>query len=195
MRAYPTSDIKLRQTPPTVLNSTHCLIFPSSMAPTLISATSSSSTSSFGCIDNFPRPPTSIPTKSSSTVFNSTAHLVHMPPSYPPMPRTNTDHQYIPFDPLNPPCRRPSLPYQLGEDISGTGMGTCYIGIVERSPGLLRITIRQDGMSNHYTQQVPQGDIIDPEKRDVCLRCMRVRRAVKLLWQELRQLLKSCTPQ
>jgi len=62
MRAYPTSDIKLRQTPPTVLNSTHCLIFPSSMAPTLISATSSSSTSSFGCIDNFPRPPTSIPT-------------------------------------------------------------------------------------------------------------------------------------
>jgi len=63
------------------------------------------------------------------------------------------------------------------------GMGTRYIGIVERSPGLLRITIRQDGTSNHYTQQVPQGDIIDPEKRDVRLRCLRVGRAVKLLWQ------------
>jgi len=89
----------------TLTNSSHGLeldalpYLPSSMALTLISATSSSSTSSFGCIDNFPRPPTSIPTKSSSTVFNSTAHLVHTPPSYLPMPHTNTDHQYIPFNP------------------------------------------------------------------------------------------------
>jgi len=105
------------------------------------------------------------------------------------MPHTNTDHQYIPFDPLNPPSSTTKSPYRLGEDISGTGMGTRYIGIVERSPGLLRITIRQDGTSNHYTQQVPQGDIIDPEKRDVRLRCLRVGRAVKLLWQELLQLL------
>jgi len=161
----------------------------------LISATSSSSTSSFGCIDNFPHPPMAIPTKPlTSTFINSTAHLVP-PSSYLPMPRSNNDLLYIPFDPLNPPWHRPSPPYWLGEDISGTGMGTCYIGIVERSPRILRITIWQDGTSNHYTQQVPQGDIIDPEKRDVRLWCMRVGRAVKLLWQELIQLFKSCTPQ
>jgi len=99
------------------------------------------------------------------------------------MPRSNNNLLYIPFNPLNPPRHRPSLPYRLGGDISGMGMGTCYIGIVERSPGILHITIRQDSMSNHYTQQVPQGEIIDPEKQDIHLRCLRVGRAVKLLWQ------------
>jgi len=156
---------------------------------------SSSSTSSFGCIHNFPHPPMTIPTKpSTSTFINSTAHLV--PPSlYPPMPCSNNDLLYIPFNPLNPPRRRPSPPYWLGEDISGTGMGMRYIGIVEWNPGILRITIRHDGTSNHYTQQVPQDDIIDPEKRDIRLRCIGSGRAVKLLWQELIQLFKSCTPQ
>jgi len=97
MCAYPTSGIKLRQTPPMVFNSTHCLIFPSTMAPMLISAASSSSTSSFGCIDNFPCPLTTIPTKlSTSTFINSTAQLV-LPSSYPPMPCSNNDLLYIPF--------------------------------------------------------------------------------------------------
>jgi len=86
MRAYPTSGIKLQQTPLMVFNSMHCLIILSSMALMLISAAYSSSTSSFGCIDNFPHPPTTIPTKpSTSTFINSTAQLVH-PSSYPPMP-------------------------------------------------------------------------------------------------------------
>jgi len=112
------------------------------------------------------------------------------------MPRTNTDHQYIPFDPLNPLVDDQVRHIDLEKTFQGREMGTRYIGIVaNESPGLLRITIRQDGTSNHYTQQVPQGDIIDPEKRDVRLRCLRVGRAVKLLWQELLQLLKSCTPQ
>jgi len=50
----------------------------------------------------------------------------------------------------------------------------CYIRIVEQSPRLIHITIWQDGTSNHYSIQLPQGNIIDPEKRDVHLRCMRV---------------------
>jgi len=74
-------------------------------------------------------------------------------------------------------------------------MGTHYIRIVEQSPGIICIAIQQDGMSNHYMQQVTQGEIVDPEQQDVCLQCMRVGRVVKLLWQEIVQLFKSCTPQ
>ena len=68
---------------------------------------------------------------STKTFIDSTVQFVHMSLLYPPMPHTNIDHQYIPFDLLYPPRRQPSPPYQLGEDISGAGTGMCYIGIME----------------------------------------------------------------
>ena len=55
------------------------------MALEVMSATTSSSTSSFGCIDNFPKPPSSIHTRpSKSSISNSTNNLLPPSSSYPP---------------------------------------------------------------------------------------------------------------
>ena len=108
------------------------------MALDIMSATTSSSTSSFGCIDNFPKPPSSVHTRpSKSSISNSTNNLLPPPlSSYPPMPRSEINLKYIPLDPLYLPCRHPSLPFRLGEDISRTGVGTRYIRITARDPTL-----------------------------------------------------------
>ena len=47
-------------------------------------------------------------------------------------------------------------------------MGTCYISIMEQSPGLIRITIQQDGTLHHYSQQFFQDNINDHDTWDVC---------------------------
>jgi len=196
MHTYPTSGIKLRQTPPMVFNSTHCPIDPLSMALMLTSAEPSSSTSSFGCINSFPCPPATILTKlSTNTFIDSTAQLIHPSTSYPPMPHTNIDHLYIPFDPLCPPRWQPSLPYWLGGGYLRSGNGhVLHQNGRTKSQNHSHCNMARWHIKSLYAQ-VAQGEIIDPEKWDVHLWCMRVGRAVKLLWQELIQLFKSCTPQ
>ena len=157
------------------------------MALDIISATTLSSTSSFGCIDNFPKPPSSVhmrPLKSS--ISNSTNNLLPPPlSSYPPMPCSKIDLKYIPIDPLYLPRQCPSLPFHLGEDISRMGAGTRYIGITARDPTLAYISLCQDGTLSHYSQPFPPDDVIDPETYNVLKRCTRVGRAAWLLWKEI----------
>ena len=110
------------------------------MALKIMSATTSSSTSSFGCIDNFPKPPLSVhmrPLKSS--ISNSTNNLLPPLNSYPPMAHSEIDLKYIPIDPHYLPQCRPSLPFRLGEDDSRMGAGTWYIGIMARDQHLLTL--------------------------------------------------------
>ena len=167
------------------------------MALEITSATTSSSTSSFGCIDNFPKPPSSVhmrPLKSS--ISNSMNNLLPSPlNSYPPMPCSEINLKYIPIDPLYLPRRRPSLPFHLGEDISRMGAGTWYIGITARDPTLTYISLCQDGTLSHYSQPFPPDDVIDPETRNVLKRCMRVGRVAWLLLKEIVLLFRACTPQ
>ena len=167
------------------------------MALEVTSATALSSTSSFGCIDNFPKPPLSVHTRpSKSSISNSTNNLLPPPlSSYPPMPRSEIDRKYIPLDPLYLPRRCPSLPFRLGEDISRMGAGTRYIGITAREPTLAYLSLRQDGTLSHYSQPFPPDDVIDPETRNVLKRCMRVGRAAWLLWKEIVLLFRACAPQ
>ena len=166
------------------------------MALEVTSATASSSTSSFGCIDNFPKPPLSVHTRpSKSSISNSTNNLLPPPlSSYPPMPHPEIDLKYIPLDPLYLPRRRPSLPFRLGEDISRTGAGTRYIRIMAREPTLAYLSLRQDGTLSHYSQPFPPDDIIDSETRNVLKRCTRVGRAAWLLWKEIVLLFRACAP-
>ena len=168
------------------------------MALKIMSATTSSSTSSFRCIDNFLKPPSSVHTRpSKSSISNSTNNLLPPPlSSYPPMPCSEIDLKYIPIDPLYlPQCRHPSLPFRLGEDISRMGAGTRYIGISARDPTLAYITLCQDTTLLHYSQPFPPDDIIDPETHNVLKRCMRVGRAAWLLWKEIVLLFRACAPQ
>ena len=166
------------------------------MALNIMSATASSSTSSFGCIDNFPKPPSTVHTRpSKSSIIHSTSNLLPPLNSYPPMPRSEIDLKYIPIDPLYLPRRRPSLPFRLGEDISRTGAGTRYIGITARDPTLTYISLCQDGTLSHYSQPFPPDDVIDPETHNVLKRCTRVGRAVWLLWKEIILLFRACAPQ
>ena len=167
------------------------------MALEVMSATASSSTSSFRCIDNFPKPPSSVHTRPlKSSISNSTNNLLPPPlSSYPPMPHPEIDLKYIPLDPLYLPCRRPSLPFRLGEDISRTGAGTQYIGITARELTLAYLSLRQDGTLSHYSQPFPPDDVTDPETRNVLKRCTRVGRAAWLLWKEIGLLFRACAPQ
>ena len=167
------------------------------MALEVMLATTSSSTSSFGCIDNFPKPPSSIHTRPlKSSISNSMNNLLPPPlSSYPPMPRSKIDLKYIPLDPLYLPRRRPSLPFHLGEVISRTGAGTRYIGITARDPTLAYLSLRQDSTLSHYSQPFPPDDVIDPETCNVLKRCTRVGRAAWLLWKEIVLLFRACAPQ
>ena len=167
------------------------------MALDITSATTSSSTSSFGCIDNFPKPPSSVHTRpSKSSISNSTNNLIPPPlGSYPPMPCSEINLKYTPIDPLYLPQRRPSLPFRLGEDISRTGARTRYIGITARDPTLAYISFHQDSTLSHYLQPFPPDDVIDPETHNVLKRCTRVGRAAWLLWKEIVLLFRACAPQ
>ena len=167
------------------------------MALDIMSATTSSSTSSFRCIDNFPKPPLSVHMRpSKSSISNSTNNLFPPPlSSYPPMPRSKINLKYIPIDPLYLPWRHPSLPFCLGEDISRTGAGTHYIRITARDPTLTYISLHQDGTLSHYSQPFPLDDVIDPETRNVLKRCTEVGRAAWLLWKEIVLLFRACAPQ
>ena len=74
------------------------------MALQIMSATTSSSTSSFGCIDSFPKPPLSVHTRPSKcSISNSTNNLLPPLNSYPPMPCSKINRKYIPIDPLYVP--------------------------------------------------------------------------------------------
>ena len=119
------------------------------MALKIMSATTLSSTSSFGCIDNFPKPPLSVHMRpSKSSISNSTNNLLPPPlSSYPPMPCSKIDRKYIPINPLYLPQWRPSLSFRLGEDISRMGAGTRYIRITARDLTLAYISLHQDA---HY---------------------------------------------
>ena len=167
------------------------------MALEITSATTSSSTSSFGCIDNVPKLPSSVHMRpSKSSISNSTNNLPPHPlSSYPPMPRSKIDLKYIPIGPLYLPRHRPSLPFHLGEDISRTGAGTRYIGITARDPTLAYISLRQDSTLSHYVQPFPPDDVIDPEMHNVLKRCMRVGRAAWLLLKEIISLFRAYAPQ
>ena len=167
------------------------------MALKIMSATTSSSTSSFGCIDNFPKPPSSVHTRPlKNSISNSTNNLLSPPlSSYPPMPRSEIDLKYIPLDPLYLPCHCPSLPLRLGEDISRMGAGTRYIRITARDLTLAYITLRQDTTLSPYSQPFPPDDVIDPETRNVLKRCTRVGRVAWLLWKEIVLLFRACAPQ
>ena len=166
------------------------------MALDITSATTSSSTSSFGCIDNFPKPPSSVHTRpSKSSISNSTNNLLPPLNSYPPMPCSEIDLKYIPIDPLYLPQHRPSPPFRLGEDISRTGAGTRYIRITARDPTLAYISLCQDGTLSHYSQPFSPVDIINPETCNVLKRCTRVGRAAWLLLKEIVLLFKACTCQ
>ena len=157
------------------------------MAPHITSATTSSSTSSFGCIDNFPKPPSSVHTRPSKSSFiHSMNNLLPPLNSYLPMPRSEIDIKYIPIDPLYLPQRRPSLPFHLGEDISRTGAGTRYIRTTAQDPTLTYISLRQDSTLLHYSEPFPLDDVIDPETCNGLKRCTRVGRAAWLLWKEIR---------
>ena len=94
--------------------------------------------------------------------------------SYPPMPRSKIDLKYIPIDPLYLPRCRPSPSFGLGEDISRTGAGTRYIGIMARDPTLAYISLCQDTTLSHYSRPFLPDDIIDPETCNVLMRCMRL---------------------
>ena len=157
------------------------------MALEITSATTSSSTSSFRCIDNFPKPPLSVHTRPlKSSISNSTNNLLPPPlSSYPPMPCSEIDLKYIPINPHYLPRRHPSLPFCLGEDILKTGAGTRYIGIMARDPTLAYISLHQDSTLSHYSQPFPLDDVIDLEMCDVLKRCTRVGRAAWLLWKEI----------
>ena len=166
------------------------------MALQITSATALSSTSSFGCIDNFPKPPLSVhmrPLKSS--ISNSMNNLLPPLNSYPPMSCSKINLKYIPINPLYLPWHHPSLPFRLGEDISRTGAGTQYIGIMAWDPTLAYISLRQDSTLSYYSQPFPPDDIIDLEMCNVLKRCTRVGRAAWLLWKEIILLFKVCTPQ
>ena len=167
------------------------------MALKITSATTSSSTSSFGCIDNFPKPPSSVHTRPlKSSISNSMNNLLPPPlSSYPPMPCSEIDLKYIPIDPLYLPQCPPSLPFHLGENISRTGAGTQYIGITAQDLTLTYISLCQDGTLSHYMQPFPPDDVIDPETRNVLKRCTRVGRVAWLLWKEIVLLFRACTPQ
>ena len=167
------------------------------MALEVMSATTSSSTSSFRCIDNFPKPPSSVHTRpSKSSISNSMNNLLPPPlSSYPPMPHPKIDLKYIPLNPLYLPRYRPERPFHLGEDISRTGAGTRYIRITAREPTLAYLSLRQDGTLSPYSQPFPPDDIIDPETRNVLKRCTRVGRAAWLLWKEIVLLFRACAPQ
>ena len=122
------------------------------MALEIMSATTSSSTSSFGCIDNFPKPPSSVHMRpSKSSISNSTNNLLPSLNSYPPMPHSEIDLKYIPIDPLYLPRHHPSLPFCLGEDISRMGARTRYIRIMAWDPTLAYISLCQDGTLSHYS--------------------------------------------
>ena len=146
------------------------------MALEITSATTLSSTSSFRCIDNFPKPPSSVHMRpSKSSISNLTNNLLPPPlSSYPPMPHSEIDLKYIPIDPLYLPQHCPSLPFRLGEDILRMGAGTRYIGITARDLTLAYISLCQDGTLSHYSQPFPPDDIIDPETHNVLKRCTRV---------------------
>ena len=167
------------------------------MALNIMSATTSSSTSSFGCIDNFPKPPSSVHTRPlKSSISNSMNNLLPPPlSSYPPMPCSEIDLKYIPLDPLYLPRYRPEQPFRLGEDILRTGAGTRYIGITARNPTVAYISLRQDGTLSHYVQPFPPDNVIDPETCNVLKRCTRVGRAAWLLWKEIVLLFRACAPQ
>ena len=165
------------------------------MALHITSATTLSSTSSFGCIDNFPKPPSVHMRPSKSSFIHSTNNLLPPLNSYLPMPRSEIHLKYIPIDPLYLPQCPSSLPFHLGEDISRTGAGTQYIGITARDPTLAYISLHQDSTLSHYSQPFPPDDVIDPETHNVLKRCMRVGRAAWLLWKEIILLFKVCAPQ
>ena len=59
---------------------------------------------------------------------------------------------------------------------------------------LAYISLCQDGTLSHYSQPFLPDDVIDPEMHNVLMRCMRVGRAVWLLWKEIILLFKACTP-
>jgi hypothetical protein len=165
------------------------------MALQITSANVSSSSSSFGCVDNLPKPPTTVHTKPSKSSYSSTTNLIPPLSSYPPMPPSDIDHHYIPTDPLYLPRCRPRPPYRLGEDISRAGAGTRYIGITAREPTLVNVALRQDHTLSHYTQPHLPDDFIDPDTRNVLTRCRRVGRAAWLLLSEIVLLFKVCVPQ
>ena len=167
------------------------------MALKVTSAIVSSPTSSLNCLVDFPKPPLSVHTRpSKSSISNSTNNLLPPPlSSYPPMSPSEIDRQYIPTNPLYLPHYRPARPFRLGEDISRTGAGTRYIGIMARDPTLAYISLRQDTTLLHYSQPFPPDDVIDPEMRNVLKRCTRVGRAAWLLWKEIVLLFRACAPQ
>ena len=166
------------------------------MALQITSATTLSSTSSFGCIDNFPKPPFSVHTRPSKSSFiHSTNNLLPSLNSYLPMPHSEIDHKYIPVDPLYLPWHQPSPPFHLGEDISRTGAGTRYIRIMAQDPTLTYLSLRQDGTLLHYSQPFLPDDIIDLETCNVLKRCTRVGRAAWLLLKEIVLLFRACAPQ
>ena len=167
------------------------------MALEIMSATTLSSTSSFGCVDNFPKPPWSVHMRPSKGSMSNSMNNLLPPPlsSYPPMPGSKIDLKYIPINPLYLPWRRPSLPFRLGEDISRMGVGTQYIGITAWDLTLAYISLRQDGTLLHYLQPFPPDNIIEPETHNVLKRCMRVGRAAWLLWKEIILLFRACAPQ
>ena len=141
----------------------------------ITSATALSSTSLFGCIDNFPKLPSSVHTRPSKSSFiQSSNNLLPLLNSYPPMPHPEINHKYIPIDPLYLPRHWPSPPYWLGEDISRMGAGTQYIRIMGWDPTLAYISLHQDGTLLHYLQPFPPDDGIDLEMCNVLKRCTRV---------------------
>ena len=165
------------------------------MAPQITSAIISSPTSSLNCIVNIPKPPSSVHTwPSKSSISNSMNNLLPPPlSSYPPMSPSEINRHYIPTDPLYLPCYQPEWPFHLGEDISRTGAGTRYIGIMAWDPSLAFISLRQDTTLSHYSQPFPLDDIID--LGNVLKRCTRVGRAAWLLWKEIILLFRACAPQ
>ena len=149
------------------------------MALHITSAIVSSPSSSLNCIDNFPRPPLSVLTwPSKSSISNSMNNLLPPLSSYPPMPPSEINRQYIPTNPLHLPQYQPKWPFRLGEDISRTGAGTRYIGITARDPTLVYISLCQATTLSHYSQPFPPDDINDLETHNVWMRCTRVGRAV-----------------
>ena len=166
------------------------------MALQITSAIISSPSSSLHCINNFPKPPSSVLTRpSKSSISNLTNNLLLPLSSYLPMPQSEIDHQYIPTDPLYLPRYWPKQPFRLGEDISRTGAGTRYIRIMAQDQTLMYVLLHQDTTLLHYSQPIQQDDIIDPEMRNVLMRCTRVGRAAWLLWKEIIILFKACAPQ
>ena len=164
------------------------------MALQITSANTLSSTSSFGYFDNFPKPPSSVhmrPLKSS--FIQSLNNLLPLLNSYLPMPNPEIDHKYTPVNPLYLPWRQPHPPYQLGEDmyIKGRSRDTIHRNHSTRpNTHLHLITSRWHIISLLAT--LPLDDVIDPEMCNVLMRCMRVGRAVWLLWKEIILLFKAC---